>query len=170
MVGHKFSNKWAVFLRHNLRPGRTWRCFCLVRACYMALVVSDSLRPCGLQPTRLFCPWDSPSWNTGVVCHALLWRVFLTQGSNPHLLCFLLWQAGSLPLAPPGKPNAQSRGFAAGVRNLIRLSLYSQLLYFLLVLTFGQPGSLILNSYISLPFSFARILVACLKRLKYSER
>ena len=25
------------------------------------------------------------------------------QGSNPHLLCLLHWQAGSLPLAPPGK-------------------------------------------------------------------
>ena len=23
---------------------------------------------------------------------------------NPHLLCLLQWQAGSLPLAPPGKP------------------------------------------------------------------
>ena len=38
------------------------------------------------------------------VCHALLQRIFLTQGSNPHLLCLLHWQAGSLPLAPPGKP------------------------------------------------------------------
>ena len=27
-----------------------------------------------------------------------------TQGSNPHLLSLLHWQAGSLPLAPPGKP------------------------------------------------------------------
>ena len=27
----------------------------------------------------------------------------LTQGSNLHLLCLLHWQAGSLPLAPPGK-------------------------------------------------------------------
>ena len=26
-----------------------------------------------------------------------------TQGSNPHLLCLLHWQASSLPLAPPGK-------------------------------------------------------------------
>ena len=26
-----------------------------------------------------------------------------TQGSNPHLLCLLHWQAGSLPLAPHGK-------------------------------------------------------------------
>ena len=29
---------------------------------------------------------------------------FPTQGSNTHLLCLLLWQAGSLPLAPPRKP------------------------------------------------------------------
>ena len=28
-----------------------------------------------------------------------------TQGSNPCLLCHLPWQVGSLPLAPPGKPN-----------------------------------------------------------------
>ena len=28
-----------------------------------------------------------------------------TQGSNPHLLCLLHWQACSLPLAPPGKPH-----------------------------------------------------------------
>ena len=34
-------------------------------------------------------------------CHALLHRIFLTQGSNPHLLCLLHWQAGSLLLAPP---------------------------------------------------------------------
>ena len=26
------------------------------------------------------------------------------QGSNSHLLYFLHWQSGSLPLAPPGKP------------------------------------------------------------------
>ena len=30
---------------------------------------------------------------------------FLTQGSNLCLLCLLHWQADSLPLAPPGKPN-----------------------------------------------------------------
>ena len=36
--------------------------------------------------------------------HSLLQRIFPTQGSNPRLLCLLHWQAGSLPLAPPGKP------------------------------------------------------------------
>ena len=45
-----------------------------------------------------------PSKNTGVVgCHALLQGIFPTQGLNPGILRLLHWQAGSLPLAPPGK-------------------------------------------------------------------
>ena len=34
--------------------------------------MSDSVRPHGLQPTRLLCPWDSPGKNTRVGCHFLL--------------------------------------------------------------------------------------------------
>ena len=34
-------------------------------------------------------PWDSPGKNTGVGCHALLQEIFLTQGSNPSLLCLI---------------------------------------------------------------------------------
>ena len=49
-------------------------------------VVSSCLRSCGLQPTRLLRPWDSPGKNTGVGCHFLLQGIFLTQGSNPGLL------------------------------------------------------------------------------------
>ena len=30
-----------------------------------------TLRPQGLQPARLLCPWDSPGKNTGVACRAL---------------------------------------------------------------------------------------------------
>ena len=37
-------------------------------------------------------------------CLALLQGIFLTHGSNLSLLCLLHWQAGSLPLTPPGKP------------------------------------------------------------------
>ena len=33
----------------------------------------------------LLCPWNSPGKNTGVGCHFLLQRIFLTQGSNPSL-------------------------------------------------------------------------------------
>ena len=46
---------------------------------------------------------DSPGKNTGVGCRVLLQGIFLTQGLNPRLLRLLHWQAGSLPLAPPGK-------------------------------------------------------------------
>ena len=35
-------------------------------------VVSDSLQPHGLQPTRLLRPWDFPGKSTGVGCHCLL--------------------------------------------------------------------------------------------------
>ena len=45
--------------------------------------VSDSLRPHGLEPATLLCAWDSPGKNTGVGCHSLLQRMFLTQESNP---------------------------------------------------------------------------------------
>ena len=57
--------------------------------------MSDSLRHCGLSPTRLLCPWDSPGKNTGVGCHALLQGIFPTQGWNSHLLRLLHWQEGS---------------------------------------------------------------------------
>ena len=35
-------------------------------------VMSDSLWPHGLQPTRLLCPWDFPAKSTGVGGHCLL--------------------------------------------------------------------------------------------------
>ena len=38
----------------------------------MKTVVSDSVRPRGLQPTRLLRPWDFTGKSTGVGCHCLL--------------------------------------------------------------------------------------------------
>ena len=55
------------------------------RSCVSRSAVSDSLRPHGLQPTRLLCPWDSPGKNTGVDCLSLLQGIFPTQGLNPGL-------------------------------------------------------------------------------------
>ena len=40
-------------------------------------VVSNSLRPHGLQPTRLLRPWDFPGKSTGMGCHCLLWIYYL---------------------------------------------------------------------------------------------
>ena len=74
---------------------------------YSRSVMFNSLQPRGLWPTRLLRPWDSPGKNTGVVCHFLLQGIFLTQGSNPHLLWLLHWQAGSLPLSHLGSRKLQ---------------------------------------------------------------
>ena len=49
-------------------------------------VMSDSLRPHELQPTRFLCPCNSPGKNTGVGCHSLLQAIIPTQESNPGLL------------------------------------------------------------------------------------
>ena len=43
----------------------------------------------------------------GVGCHALLQGIFPIKEFNLHLFPALQWQAGSLPLAPPGKPHFQ---------------------------------------------------------------
>ena len=66
-------------------------------------VVSDSGTP-WMQPARLLCSWNFPGKNTGVACHFLLQWIFQTHGLNPHLLCLLHWQAGSLPLHHLGSP------------------------------------------------------------------
>ena len=54
-------------------------------------MVSDSLRPHGLQPARLLWQWDSPGKNTGVGCHDLLQGIFPTKASNPCLTHLLRW-------------------------------------------------------------------------------
>ena len=63
--------------------------FLLIRAFQITLctvlmcsVMSDSLWPHGLQPSRLLCTWNSPGKSTGVDCHTLLQGIFPTQGSN----------------------------------------------------------------------------------------
>ena len=56
----------------------------------VASVVSNSVRPHGLQPTRLLRPWDSPGKNTGMSCHFLLhawkWKVKVKLLSRVRLL------------------------------------------------------------------------------------
>ena len=48
-------------------------------------VISNSLWPHELYPTRLLCPWYFPGKNTVVGCHFLLQGIFPTQGSNSSL-------------------------------------------------------------------------------------
>ena len=79
-------------------------------ACMRAKLLQSwpTLTPFGLQPARLLCPWRfsrQGNWS-GLSCPPP--GIFPIQGSTPHLLHFLNWQPGSLPLVPPGKPNIES--------------------------------------------------------------
>ena len=49
-------------------------------------IVSNSLWPHRLQPTRLLCLWNSPGKNTRVGSHSFLQGIFLIQGLNSGLL------------------------------------------------------------------------------------
>ena len=66
--------------------------------------VSGSLRPHGLQPARLLCPWDSPGKNTGVGYHFLLQGLpdQRIESTSPAL------QVDSVSTEPAGKPNPES--------------------------------------------------------------
>ena len=70
---------------------------------------------CVLSPVWLCDPTDCsqlgssvhgllPGKTTRVACHFLLQGIFLTQRSNPGLLCLLHWQADSLSLSHQSSP------------------------------------------------------------------
>ena len=81
--------------------------YCIVHdcCCYLCYLVDKwfptFLQPHGLWPARLLCPWGFPGKNIGVGCLFLLQGIFLTQGSNSHLLH---WQEDSLSLSHLGSP------------------------------------------------------------------
>ena len=74
---------------------------CHAKSLQLCLILCD---PMDYSPPGSSVHGDSPGKNIGVGCLALLLGIFPTQGSNLHLLHFLHWQVGSLPLVPPGKP------------------------------------------------------------------
>ena len=76
---HGVAKSWTQLSDFSFSQGA--RC-CV---CEVSSVMSDSLWPDGLWPSRLLCPWASPGKNTGVGCHALLKGIFLTQELNPGL-------------------------------------------------------------------------------------
>ena len=58
--------------------------------CQVTSVVSDSVWPHGLQPTRLLRPWDSPGKNTGVGFHFLLQCMKVESESEVTQSCLTL--------------------------------------------------------------------------------
>ena len=80
----------------------------LVTVCIMRCVRAKSLQSCPTLCDSMYCNppgssvhGDSPGKNTGAGCQVLLpgsfptLGIFLTQGSNPTLVCLLHWQVGS---------------------------------------------------------------------------
>ena len=55
-------------------------------------VASDSLRPCGLKPTRLLHPWDFPGKSTGVGCHCLLQWAGMGEFNSDNHYIYYCWQ------------------------------------------------------------------------------
>ena len=79
--------------RRYLKQPPTWHFLLLLcfRTLWWRMVVQllscvQLLRPHGLWPARLLCPWDSPGKHVGVGCHFLLQGIFLIQRLNPGLL------------------------------------------------------------------------------------
>ena len=72
-------------------------------------VLSNSLRPFGLQPTRLLCPWDFPGNNTGVGCHFLYAKgkgQVRAQQEGSH---YKLWRELSPKIESSGTLNLESQ-------------------------------------------------------------
>ena len=84
----KFVTKFILFLGLNCFYFPIEFAFTLLMlVCVNHSVMSNSLQPHGLSPTRLLGPWNSPGKNTGAGCHSLLQGIFCT------ILLFLLASA-----------------------------------------------------------------------------
>ena len=115
---------WLVDSLPLVPPGKSvniYSIYYFYEVKWSRFVMSDSLPPHELQPTRLLCPWDSPGKNNGVVCHILLQGIFPTQGLKlllPHCRwTFTVWATAAAkalqscptlcdPIdgSPPGSP------------------------------------------------------------------
>ena len=63
-------------------------CYCCFLVISILVFLSDIWLFCNPMNSRLLYPWDFSGKNTGVGCHSLLQGIFLTQGSNLHLLLY----------------------------------------------------------------------------------
>ena len=89
--------KWSKIFKEKQNTNLE---FCISRD--ECSVMSNSLQPLGLLPTRLLSPSSRQKNRSGLPF--LLQGIFLTQGSNPSLL---YWQVDSLPMRQLGSPHIQ---------------------------------------------------------------
>ena len=77
---HNLTRSWKA--AQSVPCSLHWCCCC----CSVASVVSDSVRPHGLQPTRPLRPWNFPGKSTGVGCHCLV-QFSSPASANGDILC-----------------------------------------------------------------------------------
>ena len=114
MMKHRLTSKFILFIQFPThRCKKIFSLYSIISPLLLLLsllsscsVESDFLRPHGLKLTRLLCPWDFPSQNSGVSGHFFLQGIFPTQESNP---CLLPWQADSLPPSHLGSPQEMKK-------------------------------------------------------------
>ena len=109
--------------------------------------MSDSVRPQRWQPTRLFCPWDSPGKNTGVGCHFILQGMIVKSESEVAQSSLTSQYHGLQPtrlLHPWDFPNENTGvggaiAFSEGVHRSVDLSLGFQLFFPLIYMCVFVP-------------------------------
>ena len=69
-LNYFFPDSLRWILAHAFKCSMLPMCVCVQSLTRDQLVVTPWTH--GLQPPRLFCPWNSPGKNTGVICHFLL--------------------------------------------------------------------------------------------------
>ena len=76
---------------------------CMCASCHSA--VFDSLRPYGLWPASLLCPWNFPARILEWRCHFLLQGLFPTSQprDQAHISCISWLAGGFFTDEPPGK-------------------------------------------------------------------
>ena len=93
-----FQRRESVFNQCNLFIPAVWMPVVQFLSCVQLFVTLWTVA------RQALCPWDPPGGNNEVGCHTCL-QGTPSQEMNPCSFCLLHWQAGSLALEPPGKPD-----------------------------------------------------------------
>ena len=75
-----------------------------MRACQVSSVMSYSLRPYGLYPAKLLCPWNFLGKNSGVGCHFPFPGDLPDPRTDPRSPASPALAGGFFTSVPPGKP------------------------------------------------------------------
>ena len=94
-IAGRFFTRWAI----REVQGKTKWCWVLHSSCVWLFDTPWTV----VHQALLFMGFSRHKYWSGLLCSAP--GIFPTQGSNPHLLCLLHWQAGSVNRVLPNSTN-----------------------------------------------------------------